>query len=122
PPFPSQTTFGSWQTAAKIASPKTKPSTTGRERNCATKPSLNAPAMRSRQPQISTSPEARTRYRSGEGVPRLATPDASSTAEADVPAATTCLLVPKTAYAARLTSSVYSPACGARPVGAWSFG
>ena len=54
-PFSIPNSFGSWLTVTKIASPKTKPSITGRERNCATKPSRRSPASRNRPPQNSTS-------------------------------------------------------------------
>ncbi len=39
----------------------------------------------------------------------------TSTAEADVPATTSCLLEPKTAYRTSDASSVYRPACGGSP-------
>ena len=52
-PFPSEE-LGSWLTVTKIASPKTKPAITGRERNCAINPSLRGPRA-GKRPQKSTS-------------------------------------------------------------------
>lgn len=82
--------LGSWLTVTKIANPNTKPSITGRDRNCAKKPSRKSPATRNRPPH-------------------------NSTAAAEDAAATKWRLVPNTAYAASVTSSVYSPALGESP-------
>ena len=55
------------------------------------------------------------RTRRGPTGPGRRPPEATRTAAADVPATTTWRLVPNTAYATSVTSSVYRPACGGRP-------
>ncbi len=109
-PFSIPNSFGSWLTVTKIARPNTNPSITGRDRNCATNPSRNKPAIRSRPPQKITSPAASDMYRVASVPASPPTEEASSTAAADVAAATRCRLVPNSAYAASVTSNVYRPA------------
>jgi hypothetical protein len=70
------------------------------------KPSRSRPASTKRPAQKRTSIAAAAVYSAGLVGETLATPDASSTAPAEVPATTTNRPVPKTAYAARVTSSV----------------
>ena len=106
PLFSTPKILGSWLTVTKIASPKTNPSITGRDRNWAMKPSRRSPAARNRAPQKSTRPAARVAYSSAPDGLRSATPEATRIAAAEVPATTTCRLVPKIAYAARVTSRV----------------
>jgi hypothetical protein len=43
-PLFSPNSLGSWLTVTKMASPKTKPSMTGRDRNAVMKPSFSSPA------------------------------------------------------------------------------
>ena len=56
--FSIPNSYGSWLTVTKIASPNTKPSITGRDRNCATKPSRSSPATANMPPQTRTSTAA----------------------------------------------------------------
>ena len=68
--------------------------------------SRNSPASRNKPPQIITIAAASTTYALDDAGWSTITVEASRTAAAEVPAATSCLLVPKIAYAASVTSSV----------------
>ena len=89
--------FGSCLTVTKIASPKTNPSITGLERNWAMNPSPTNPATRKRPPQNRIMVAASTVYAVEPWGWSAITVEASRTAEAEVPAATTWRLVPKIA-------------------------
>jgi hypothetical protein len=114
-PLDRPKSFGSCPTATKIASPKMKPSITGRDRNWVMKPSRNSPETTKSTPVSTARPAASAPYSAAFAGCSALTVEYTSTAVAEVPATTSCLLVPNTAYSTRDASSVYSPACGGRP-------
>ena len=58
-PFFNPNSLGSWLTVTKMASPKTKPAMTGRDRNSVMNPSFKSPAATKIKPVRTINPEAR---------------------------------------------------------------
>jgi hypothetical protein len=104
-PFSSPKSLGSCEMVTKIARPKTKPAITGRDRKFVTNPSRHRPATTNRIPVMMTNAAASSAKCSGLGW-RAVTVEKTSTAEAEVPATTSCRLVPKIAYSASEASRV----------------
>ena len=74
------------------------------------KPSFSSPATTRSTPVATIMPAARVAGSDGLVVASPDTAEKTSTAEAEVPATTSCRLVPKIAYKPSVASRVYRPA------------
>ena len=107
----------SWPTATNTASPVTKPSITGRDRNWLTNPSRATPASAKTAPTTITRAPAVAAYRPASS---LATPTATTVlainaAVADVACTDRWRDDPSKAYTSSEATRVYRPASGGSP-------